>query len=117
MSDTSMVDAAIIARLLNDATLQALMPDGVYWDVAAHGKTRFVIVSQVIHEDVPQIASTAYERITYLVKAVELATAGANILAAANRIHQLLHDVVVECDGLQPDDDPSDRAAAGNRTR
>ena len=63
------------------------MPDGVYWDVVEHGKTRFVIVSQVIHEDVPQQLSTAYEEFTYLVKAVELATAGANILAAADRIN------------------------------
>ena len=67
------------------------MPDGVYWDVAAHGKTRFVIVSQVLHEDAPMLQSTAYESFLYLVKAVELTTSGANIIAAADRINVLLH--------------------------
>ena len=68
-----------------DATLMALMPDGVYWDVARQGATRFVIVSQVFHLDVPMHGQTAYEQVTYLVKAVELATSGANIQAAACR--------------------------------
>lgn len=92
MPDSSAVDAAVISRLLNDATLAALMPDGVYWDVAASGKTRFVIVSLVLHQDEDVMTATAFERFTYLVKAVELATSGANIQAAAARIQVLLHD-------------------------
>ena len=99
MPDSSQVDAAVVGRLLGDATLQALMPDGVYWDVGKHGATRFVIVSQVIHEDEPQQQSTAFERFTYLVKAVELATAGANILAAADRINTLLHNATYSVTG------------------
>jgi hypothetical protein len=91
MPDSSAVDAAVISRLVNDATLQGLMPDGVYWDVAAHGKTRFVIVSQVIHEDEAMFDGDAFERFTYLVKAVEKTTTGANIQAATARIQTLLH--------------------------
>lgn len=93
MPDSSAVDAAIVGRLLADSTLQGLMPNGVFFDVARHGNTQFVIVSQVAHEDVPMFGATAYERFTYLVKAVELATSGANILAAAARIQALLHRV------------------------
>ena len=99
MADTSDVDAAVVGRLLADATLMGLMPDGVYWDVARQGATRFVIVSQVFHLDVPMQAQTAYEQITYLVKAVELATSGANIQAAAARINALLHDATFTITG------------------
>ena len=75
------------------------MPDGVYWDVAAHGKTKFVIVSQAFHDDTASFSSDAYERFTYLVKAVELATSGANIGAAAVRIQTLLHNVTFAVTG------------------
>lgn len=99
MADTSNVDAAVVGRLLNDAQLAALMPDGVYWDVAKQGSTRFVIVSQVFHTDVPMQGGTAFEQITYLVKAVELATSGANIQAAAARINALFHDTTFSVTG------------------
>lgn len=75
------------------------MPDGVYWDVARHGSTRFVIVSLVFHQDVPMFDATAYEEFTYLVKAVELATSGANNQAAAQRINTLLHDATFTVTG------------------
>ena len=99
MPDSSAVDSAVISRLLGDATLQGLMPDGVFWDIAAPGKTRFVIVSQVIHEDEASFTQTAFERFTYLVKAVENSSSGANILAAAARIHVLLHDATFTVTG------------------
>ena len=99
MSDTSDVDAAVINRLLGDATLTTLMPGGVYWGVASHGKTQFVIVSQVIHTDVPMLQGTAFESVLYLVKAVELTTSGANIVAAARRINELLDHVTFAVTG------------------
>jgi len=100
MSDSSAVDAAVITRLLNDATLAALMPDGVWWDVAASGKTRFVIVSLVIHFDEDQMpGTTVFEDVTYLVKAVELSTSSANIQAAAARIQELLHGATFSVTG------------------
>lgn len=99
MPDSSDVDAAVVSRLLHDVTLAGLLPDGVYWDVAAHGKTRFVIVSQVIHEDTPMLQADAYEVFTYLVKAVELTTSGANIGAAAARIQTLLNNATFPVTG------------------
>ena len=99
MPDSSAVDAAVINRLLGDVTLQGLMPDGVFWDVSAQGKTRFVIVSQVIEEDTPSFSATAFEGFTYLIKAVELTTSGANITAAAARIHTLMQDAVFSVTG------------------
>jgi hypothetical protein len=99
VADSSDVDAAIVGRLLADATLTSLMPDGVYWDVARHGSTRFVVVSQVFHQEVPMFGATSYEQFTYLVKAVELATSGANIQAAAVRIQTLLHDATFAVTG------------------
>lgn len=102
MPDSSAVDAAVVSRLLNDATLAGLMPGGVFWDVASSGATKptkFVIVSQVIHEDEAMFNATAFERFTYLIKAVELATSGANIQAAAARIQTLLHDATFTVTG------------------
>lgn len=98
-SDSSNVDAAVVNRLLTDPTLTALMPDGVYFDVGPIGKNRFVIVSQVVHEDANQFGGSAYERFTYLVKAVENSSSGANVKAAAQRIHTLLQDATYTVTG------------------
>ena len=97
MPDSSAIDAAVIQRLSSDATLTSLMPDGVYWDIAPHGKNRFVKVSLVIHEDEAMLADEdgdkdAFERVTYRVLAIELATSGSNSIAAAARINGLLHN-------------------------
>jgi hypothetical protein len=78
--------------LLADSQLTTLMPDGVFFDVAKKGSQRFVIVSQLAHEDVGMFNGSAYEEFTYLVKAVGLSTTGADVKAAATRIHTLLHD-------------------------
>jgi hypothetical protein len=98
-SDTSEVDAAVVTRLLTDATLAALMPDGVYWDVPPINKRRFVVVSQSTHEDWYQFGGEAFERISYLIKAVEDQSAGANVKAAAQRIHVLLQDATFTIPG------------------
>ena len=90
MADSSDVDNAIIAKLLADASLTALMPDGVYFDEAAPGKTKFVIVSLVTEFDTPMLRSRAFEEATYLVKAVALSTSGGDVKSAAARIDVLL---------------------------
>ena len=99
MPDSSAIDAAVIQRLSSDATLTSLMPDGVYWDIAPHGKNRFVKVSLVIHEDEAMLQGDAYERVTYRVLAVELATSGSNSIAAAARINTLLHNATFAVTG------------------
>lgn len=82
----------MVAKLLNDATLQAITTDGVFFDVASHGATKFVIVSQMAHADDETFRETALERFTYLVKAVTLSTSGADVKSAADRIQTLLHN-------------------------
>ena len=90
-SDSSDIDQALIAKLSSDATLLGLMPNGVYWDEAPPGSTRFVIVSLVSEDDEPMHQGTAFEDAIYQVEARALSTSGGNVKAAAARIHELLH--------------------------
>lgn len=90
MPDSSDVDAALVAKLLGDATLTATMPDGVYFDEGKQGATKFVIVSLVSESDEPMFNARAYEDAIYLVKAVALGTSGADVKTAAARIDALL---------------------------
>jgi len=94
-ADVAAVDAALIGVLASDATLAALLPDGVYVDVAPSNKTRFVIVQQQTHEDVEGFVSALYETCQYRVTARVLESTGVNVNAAAARIHALLHDQVI----------------------
>jgi hypothetical protein len=82
----------VIAKLGSDATLLGMMPNGVYWEEAPPGSTRFVIVSLIDEADEGQFGGRAYEDALYLVKAVALSTANANIKGAAARIDALLED-------------------------
>jgi hypothetical protein len=92
VADSSEVDNALVAKLLADAPLMALMPDGVFFDEAAPGLQRFVIVSLVEEHDEAHFGGRAYEDATYLVKAVALSTSGGNVKGAAARIDALLED-------------------------
>ena len=100
VADASGVDAALLARLASDATLAAMMPDGVYFDIAAPGSTAFVIVSLMAHETEYQLQQeTAWEIYTYMVKAVTIGTSGLSAKAAADRIHELLQNAELHPDG------------------
>jgi hypothetical protein len=93
MADTSDIAAALMAKLGSDSELLGLCPNGVYWDEAPPGMTRFVIVSFVAAEDIGVFGRRALEDGVYLVEARMLSTvAGANIKAAAARIDVLLED-------------------------
>ena len=99
MPDSSAIDQALIDTLLGDATLRALMPDGVFFEeagasmVGGGNPTQFVIVSLVEAIDEPMFGGRAYEDVLYLVKAVELSSvATKNVKAAAARIDVLLED-------------------------
>src|SRR4051812_19382441 len=91
-SDSSDIDNALIAKLGADSALLALMPNGVYYDEAPQGSTRFVIVSLVIEQDEAMFGGRAFEDALYLVKAVSLSTAGGNVKDAAARIDALLEN-------------------------
>jgi hypothetical protein len=99
MADSSAVDGAVIAKLAGDGTLAALMTDGVFVDVAPNGATKFVIVSQVDHQDDYVFEGSAFEMFLYLVKAVDLSADGSNVKTAAARIHALLQDVALTITG------------------
>lgn len=91
--DSSLVDAALVAVLLNDTTLHGLMPDGVFFDQAAQSAQRFVLVSLLSHGDEAVFGGRAIEDALYLVKAVALSTTGGDVKTAAKRIDTLLEDV------------------------
>lgn len=92
MADSQDIDAALVAKLAGDGALAALMQSGafVFTDEAPAGGTKFVIVSLVSEEDVPQFGSRSHEDARYLVEARMLSTAGGNIKSAAARIDALL---------------------------
>lgn len=90
MSDSSAIDAALTAKLLGDPTLMAIATDGVWFDEAAANATKFVIVSLVDEHDEPMFGGRAFEDALYLVKAVALASSGADVKSAAARIDALL---------------------------
>jgi len=88
--DVAAVDAALVARLAADATLAALLPDGIYFDVAPGNKTRFVIVQFQTHEITDGFGMELYEVLMYRITARVLTATGVDANAAAFRIHQLL---------------------------
>lgn len=93
MPDSSDVDNALVAKLGADATLLGIMSNGVYWDEAPPGSSKFVIVSLVSEQDESQFGGRSFEDGMYMVKAVALSKVGvapADIKAAAARIDQLL---------------------------
>jgi hypothetical protein len=93
MANTSDIASALIAKLGSDAELLALCPNGVYWDQAPPGSTRFVIVSFIAAEDIGVFGRRAVEDGIYLVEARMLSTVtGGNVNAAAARIDVLLED-------------------------
>lgn len=91
-ADSSDIDAALVAMLGADSTLLSYCPNGVFWDEAPPGSTRFVIVSLRDEEDEAVFGGRAIEDHLYLVKAVALSTAGANLKEAAARIDALLEN-------------------------
>lgn len=92
MSDSGLVDAAVMEVLANDAALMALCPGGVYWGVrGSPDATAFVIVDLLDHAETPDFGGTLYEQTFYLVRATMLADSRVPIRQAAARIHQLLH--------------------------
>lgn len=104
MPESSDIDAALCALLWNDAQLRALMPDGVFMDVAGlsattgKNSTRFVVLTVFEQFDRPVFGGRGYEDALYLVQAVALvqspgsAVATGDVKAAAARIQALLED-------------------------
>ena len=91
-SDSSDLDAAVIGLLQSDATLTALLADGIYFDVAPPNAHQFAIVAVQVENDEDDFDGRAFEDVLYLVKVVELSTVPTrNVKPAAARIDALLH--------------------------
>ena len=106
MPDDGAVDEALIQRLSTDAALSALMPHGVYQDVAPPNATAFVIVSLVDGSDTyvfgPGAESLGTVTLLYDVRAVGLETSGeASVRPAAVRIRELLQGELLDIDGFE----------------
>jgi len=99
MVDSSAIGNALVAKLGGDATLLALCPNGIYFDEAPPGATRFVIVSLVFAQDEGVFGGRAFEDHLYLVEARMLSTSGGDSKAAAARIDALLEGGVLTIDG------------------
>lgn len=101
MASSADIDAALVTLLASDATLTALLPDGVYLDEGPPGVRRFVVVSLVDEHDEAVFQGRAFEDALYLVKAVALSTAitAANAKAAEARIDVLLEDQPLNVSG------------------
>ena len=86
------IDSALLAVLQGDAALNALMPDGVYFNVAAPGRTRFVLVGVFDEIDEGIFGQRNIENALYFVKAVGLSrsTTLGTMKQAAHRIDELL---------------------------
>ena len=98
MADSGLVDAAVMELLANDATLSALCPDGVYWNIRPPRvppnppASAFVIVALFDHIEQPGLGGiTLWERTTYLVISRILAQSRTQARQAAARIQALLH--------------------------
>lgn len=91
MINVSEVERAIVGTLAADATLTALLPDGVYWDLAPPGSTRFATVSASTSRAQMEFQGVdSFRAIAYLVKAVVLGSGGATVAQADARIQAIL---------------------------
>lgn len=90
--DFSAISNAVIAKLGADATLLALMPNGVYRAESPKGSQRFVIVSQVSAVNEYELdGRLSFTDALYLVEARALSTSGGDVHSAAVRIDALLN--------------------------
>lgn len=109
MRDGSELDTAVVNRLSADATLQSLLPDGVFIDEAPPGAQRFVLVTVSPMPDeegaVFDGEGRGFELVRYAVAAVGVTTAitGPQVKAAAARIDALLHGQTLTVPGYPPD--------------
>jgi hypothetical protein len=92
MPNPAAIYTALSAKLLADAPLTALMPDGIWRDIGPAGKTNFVIISKADDVRAYMFQGTAYEEFTYLVKAVSFSKSGLRASQAADRLLTLLQD-------------------------
>jgi len=91
MIDPNEVERAVIGKLAADAELAALLPGGVFYDLAPQGTTQFVLVSLSTSRGMPEFDDRdTFRQFVYLVKAVAQGPSSAPTAAADARIQALL---------------------------
>ena len=93
------IDAGLKARLAGDATLTALVPDGVWMTLAPMHARRFVLLECLDTVPVPVFAGVGFENCVYRVTAVMQEASSEDADAAAARIELLLNDVPFDAAG------------------
>src|SRR5262249_44269731 len=101
ISNSSDLDNGLITVLHTDATLHGLLPDGVYMDEAPQGSRRFAIVHVADAFDRGVFEQRAIETVVYLVEARSLSTENVDMKAAAQRIDELLENLIPTIAGYQ----------------
>ena len=101
VSETSVIDAALMARLQGDAALVALLPDGIWLDEAPAGSKQYGLVQRDDDSvgDVQVFGGRGFEDYVFRVAAVVLSTTEGDVRAAAARIDALLQDQPLAVDG------------------
>jgi hypothetical protein len=90
------IDTAIAERLRTDPALQALVPDGVWFDAAPPGLRSFVRLTLVSEEDTATFpGQRAIEDALYRIEAVALDKSHDTVSAAAHQIEALLENVAL----------------------
>ena len=91
MINATEVEKALIGKLAADAALTASLPDGIYYDLAPIGSTRFAIVSLSASRGLYELNDgETFRALIYVVKAVVLGTASSVVAAADQRIQELI---------------------------
>jgi len=89
--DATEVERALIGKLAGDATLAMALPDGVYYDVAPLGSTRFAIVSLSASRGLDELNDgETFRALIYVIKAVVIGAASDAVAAADKRIAELV---------------------------
>jgi hypothetical protein len=89
--DATEVERALIGKLAADATLSASLTDGVYYDIAPIGSTRFAIVSLSSSRGLYELNDGETLRaLIYVVKAVVLGSSSTTVAAADKRMQELI---------------------------
>ena len=90
MSDSSALDMAVVTALTADAALRTLLPDGIWWNVAPQGRTKFVAIALETAVDTYEENRAAFEQPVYRIEAVAKESTTATVDAAADRIRVLM---------------------------
>lgn len=101
-TDSLAIDASLLGLLGSDATLLSLMPNGVHFDNAPAGSTRFVVVRLQSDLDTRKFEGRAFEDVIYSVIAIAKDKSWAAVRQAAFRIDQLLDGQSLTVEGFGP---------------